>query len=111
MFSNPELKKLQQQIDGLSSEIKLIAERQNSQYTDIMLQLKKSEVFVNDKSDEELYEEAKDAVIEFGKASTSFIQRYLRIGYSRAAKIMDDLEENGVIGPPRGSKPRKVIAK
>ncbi len=59
--------------------------------------------------DDELYEDARSAVIEAGKASTSYIQRKLRIGYSRAARLMDILEERGVIGPADGSKPRSVI--
>lgn len=59
--------------------------------------------------DEELYEAAKLAVIEAGKASTSYLQRKLRIGYSRSARLMDMLEENGVIGPVDGIKPRKLI--
>jgi S-DNA-T family DNA segregation ATPase FtsK/SpoIIIE len=57
---------------------------------------------------DDLYEDAKKAVIEAGKASTSYIQRKLRIGYSRAARLMDLLEEGGVIGPADGSKPREV---
>lgn len=60
-------------------------------------------------SDDELYEDAKNAVIEAGKASTSYIQRKLRVGYSRAARLMDLLEEGGVIGPAQGSAPREVV--
>lgn len=59
--------------------------------------------------DDELYEDAKEVVIEAGKASTSYLQRKLRIGYSRAARLMDMLEEKGVIGPANGSDPRQVI--
>lgn len=59
--------------------------------------------------DDDLYEEAKQIVIEAGKASTSYIQRKLRVGYARAARLMDILEEKGVIGPADGSKPRPVI--
>ena len=61
--------------------------------------------------DDDLYEDAKAAVMEAGKASTSYLQRKLRIGYSRAARLMDILEERGVIGPQDGSKPREVIMK
>ena len=49
------------------------------------------------------------AVIEAGKASTSLLQRRLRIGYSKAARIMEEMEENGVIGPQDGSRPRDVL--
>ncbi len=60
-------------------------------------------------SDDPLYMEAKNLVISAGKASTSYLQRRLRIGYSRAARLIDELEENGVISPAEGSKPRVVL--
>ncbi len=63
-----------------------------------------------DDGDDDLYEDARVAVIEAGKASTSYIQRKLRVGYSRAARLMDLLEENGVIGPADGSKPREILS-
>ncbi len=65
----------------------------------------------SDSLDEEddMYEPAREAVVSAGKASTSYIQRKLGIGYSRAAKLMDMLEERGVIGPANGSKPREVM--
>lgn len=59
--------------------------------------------------DDDLYEEAKEIVIQAGKASTSYIQRKLRVGYARAARLMDILEERGVIGPADGAKPREVL--
>lgn len=60
--------------------------------------------------EDDLYPEAKQAVVEAKKASTSYLQRKLRIGYSRAARLMDILESKGVIGPADGSKPREVLA-
>ncbi|USN88845.1 MAG: DNA translocase FtsK [Candidatus Nomurabacteria bacterium] len=62
-----------------------------------------------DGEEDDLYEDAKAAVIKAGKASTSYIQRSLRIGYSRAARLLDLLEDSGVIGPQDGSKPRNVL--
>lgn len=59
--------------------------------------------------DDELYEEAREIVTQTGKASTSFLQRKLRIGYARAARLIDILEEKGVVGPGSGAKPREVI--
>lgn len=58
---------------------------------------------------DDLYEGAREAVLAAGKASTSYLQRKLGVGYSRAAKLMDMLEEKGVIGPANGSKPRDVM--
>lgn len=66
---------------------------------------------LDDVDDDELYEDAKEAVLEAGKASTSYIQRKLRVGYSRAARLMDMLEERGVIGPADGVTPREVLKK
>ena len=59
--------------------------------------------------DDDLYEEARETVLGAGKASTSFLQRKLRIGYARAARLIDMLEERGVIGAGSGAKPREVI--
>ncbi len=61
--------------------------------------------------DDPLYDEVKAFVISTQKASTSLIQRKFSIGYSRAARLIDTLEENGVIGAARGSKPREVYIK
>jgi S-DNA-T family DNA segregation ATPase FtsK/SpoIIIE len=56
-----------------------------------------------------LYEEAVRIVLEMGKASTSTLQRRLRLGYGRAARILDMMQRDGLIGPPDGSKPREVL--
>lgn len=64
---------------------------------------------VDDDDEDELYEDARAVVIEAGKASTSYIQRKLKVGYSRAARLIDLLEERGVVGPADGAKPREVL--
>ena len=56
-----------------------------------------------------LYEDAVRIVLEMGKASTSTLQRRLRLGYGRAARILDMMQRDGIIGPPDGSKPREVL--
>ena len=61
-----------------------------------------------DEPDDDLYEDARELVIATKKASTSYLQRKLSIGYARAARIIDILEERGVVGPGVGSKPREV---
>lgn len=61
--------------------------------------------------DDPLYNDIVEFAIEFGKISASLIQRKYRIGYNRAARIVDLLEERGIIGPQNGSKPREVLVK
>lgn len=56
-----------------------------------------------------LFEEAKALVLETQKASASMIQRRLSVGFNRATRLMEELEEAGVIGPAEGTKPRKVL--
>lgn len=82
-------------------------------YDDIFLRLNEVDSAVGNVSDfnDPLYEEVKSFVIETQKASTSFIQRKFSIGYARAARLIDMLEGQGVIGPARGSKPREVYVK
>lgn len=62
----------------------------------------------DDDAEDELYAEAKDVVTQAGKASASLLQRRLRIGYARAARLLDILEDKGIIGPGDGAKPREV---
>ena len=58
--------------------------------------------------DDDLYEDARLAVMEAGKASASYLQRKLKVGYARAARLLDMLEERGIIGPGDGAKPREI---
>ena len=66
-------------------------------------------VDVIDGEEDPLYRDAVRVVIEMGKASTSTLQRRLRLGYGRAARILDMMQRDGLIGPPDGSKPREVL--
>lgn len=107
------------------TEVKKVAEYLANQYEDELPQevnmeaeKRSNSIFessINSKYDEDdeddLYNEAKECVIGAGKASTSFLQRKLRIGYARAARLMDILEERSVIGPGEGAKPRDVLIK
>lgn len=61
--------------------------------------------------EDELYQDAYDVVVQAQKASASLLQRRLRIGYARAARLLDILEEKGVVGPVNGAKPREVFVK
>jgi DNA segregation ATPase FtsK/SpoIIIE, S-DNA-T family len=66
-----------------------------------------AEIF--DGEQDPMYEDAVRVVVEMGKASTSTLQRRLRLGYGRAARILDMMQRDGIIGPPDGSKPREVL--
>ncbi len=59
--------------------------------------------------DDPLYDQALEIVVQSGKASASYIQRRLKIGYNRAARLVEEMEERGIVGPQNGSKPREVI--
>ncbi len=79
------------------------------------------EIFVEEDEDEEpsdgfftegedpLYDKALDIVVQEGKASASYLQRRLKIGYNRAARLVEDMEARGIVGPANGSKPRELI--
>ena len=66
---------------------------------------------LGDAEGDEFLDEARELVIRAGKASASYLQRHLRIGYARAARILDLLEAEGVIGPGDGAKPREVMGR
>ena len=70
---------------------------------------KPKEAIETEESEEELVKAAFQIILETGKASTSLLQRKLKIGYSRAARILDILEEKGIVGPQEGTKPRKIL--
>jgi S-DNA-T family DNA segregation ATPase FtsK/SpoIIIE len=59
--------------------------------------------------DDPLYDQALQVVVQAGKASASYIQRRLKIGYNRAARLVEEMEERGIVGPANGSKPREII--
>ena len=58
---------------------------------------------------DKLYTDALNIVLRTRNASTTFLQRKLKIGYARAASLIDELEENSIIGPQEGSRPRKIL--
>lgn len=98
-------------------EVRRVAEAASAQgkprYDDAFIRLEgldKNEGFVN-ASDDPLFEEIKEYVISTQKASTSSLQRRFALGYNRAARMIDALEEQGIIGPSQGSKPRDVYVK
>ncbi len=60
---------------------------------------------------DDLFEEAVRTICQYDRASASLLQRRLKVGYARAARILDELEEAGIVGPGEGSKPRDVLVR
>ncbi|MGC8981396.1 MAG: DNA translocase FtsK [Minisyncoccia bacterium] len=69
----------------------------------------KPEFLIEEDIEDDLIKAACEIILETGKASTSLLQRKLKIGYARAARILDILEEKGIVGPQEGTKPRRVL--
>jgi len=98
-------------------EIKRIAKfikehtEEDVEYNEDVVELKHKAQGVpsGDDDDEDLLEEAKEIILAANRASTSLLQRRLKVGYSRAARLIDSLEEQGFVSPADGSKPRRVI--
>jgi S-DNA-T family DNA segregation ATPase FtsK/SpoIIIE len=64
-----------------------------------------------DEDFDEKYDEAVELITELGQASISLVQRYLKVGYNRAARMIERMEAEGIVGPSDGVKPRKVLAR
>jgi len=60
-------------------------------------------------NDDDMYKDAVRVVIDAGKASSSLLQRRLRVGYARAARLIENMEDQGIIGPADGARPREVL--
>ncbi len=88
--------------------VDFVIEQQKAQYQEEMIPTDVVEVPVHEETDE-LYEDAVQLVTEMQTASVSLLQRRFRIGYSRAARIVDQMEMRGVVGPLEGSRPRQVL--
>ncbi len=104
--------------DEIKRIIDFVTNQQEADYDDVMMNLEvqteeKEEtaksVVVEEDEDDPLYNEIVEFVISTQKASASLLQRKFKLGYNRAARIIDLLEERGIIGPQNGSKPREVL--
>ncbi|MFZ0476421.1 MAG: DNA translocase FtsK, partial [Halobacillus sp.] len=87
--------------------VNFCVEQQKAQYQEEMIPEEENEV--KQEVDDDLYPEAVQMVIEMQSASVSMIQRRFRVGYTRAARLIDAMEDNGIVGPYEGSKPRSVL--
>lgn len=88
--------------------VDFVIEQQKAKYDESMIPTDEPEKSFEDETDE-LYDEAVQLVVDMQTASVSMLQRKFRIGYSRAARIVDQMELRGVVGPPDGSRPRQVL--
>jgi len=100
--------------DEIKRIVDFTIEQQKAKYDERLMELEKKTVEANvekEEYDDPLYNEIVDYAINSGKISASLIQRKYRLGYNRAARIIDLLEERGIVGPQNGSKPREVLVK
>ncbi|WP_223633156.1 FtsK/SpoIIIE family DNA translocase [Planococcus sp. 4-30] len=88
--------------------VDFVIEQQKAQYQEDMIPSEIDETKIDEETDE-IYDEAVQLVTEMQTASVSMLQRRFRVGYSRAARIIDQMEQRGVVGPYEGSKPRTVL--
>lgn len=100
--------------EDLKNVVEFLQKGKSSEYNESILEYGESGNAINvfngsDDDTDKFFEESKRLVVSAGKASASYLQRKLKIGYSRAARILDELEEAGVVGPAEGSKPRDIL--
>jgi S-DNA-T family DNA segregation ATPase FtsK/SpoIIIE len=95
----------EEEIGRVSSFLK---DREKPNYDETVIQRKSSAFGINGESDE-LLEQAAEVIIQSKKASASLLQRRMRVGYARAARLVDMLEEKGIVSPQEGSRPRRVL--
>ncbi|MFJ7950590.1 DNA translocase FtsK [Lysinibacillus sp. NPDC096418] len=86
--------------------VDFVIEQQKVQYQEEMIPTEEPEIL---EETDDLFDEAVQLVVSMQTASVSMLQRRFRIGYSRAARIVDQMEQRGIVGPPEGSKPRQVL--
>lgn len=94
--------------EEVQAVVDYVVSQQKAQYDESMIPTDEPEKTFEEDTDE-LYDEAVKLVVEMQSASISMLQRRFRIGYSRAARIIDQMEARGVVGPPDGSRPRQVL--
>lgn len=89
--------------------VKFISDGCQPRYLESLTQAGEQKGQARDQEKDELYDEAVRVVLQTGQASSSVLQRRLRLGYSRAARLIDMMELNGIVGPFQGSKPREIL--
>ena len=97
-ISGEETERLVEQIKGTNYEAE-----------EIPVFLGRSDIDAIPEDRDSLFDEAVQVVLDHQQASTSFLQRRMKVGYSRAARLMDELEGAGIVGPAEGAKPRDIL--
>ncbi|NOX98100.1 MAG: DNA translocase FtsK [Nitrospirae bacterium] len=93
---------------AIEKVVDFLKSQQEPEYREGMFEKAESNSYPKQEEDE-LFERAVRTILESGQASSSTLQRRFRIGYNRAARLIDRMEAEGIIGPPRGSKPRQIL--
>jgi S-DNA-T family DNA segregation ATPase FtsK/SpoIIIE len=92
--------------------VKFVKEQREPEYDEKIVRVLKSPVgHVEEESLEKdpIFDKAVELVLLTGQASASYLQRKLKLGYARAARVIDQMEEEGIVGPSEGSKPREIL--
>ena len=92
--------------------VKFVKEQREPEYDEKIVRVLKNPVgYVEEEPAEKdpKFDKAAELVILTGQASASYLQRKLQLGYARAARVIDQLEQEGIVGPPDGSKPREIL--
>lgn len=95
--------------DEVKRVVEFVKDQQEVNYIEEMIPGDEAEADLHEEPEDEYFDEAVKLVVEEETASVSMLQRRFRIGYNRAARLIDDMEARGVVGPPNGSKPRDVL--
>ena len=94
------------EVEAVTDYVKTLGE---PDYLDDEIFMDESEILEDNGDDDPLFDEALQIVVQTGKASASYLQRRLQVGYNRAARMIETMEARGYIGPQNGSKPREVL--
>ncbi|MDO5456939.1 MAG: DNA translocase FtsK [Atopococcus tabaci] len=95
--------------DEVKEVVEFVKNQQEVNYVEEMIPSEEADTQLHEEPEDEYFDEAVNLVIEEETASVSMLQRRFRIGYNRAARLIDDMEARGIVGPPNGSKPRDVL--
>ena len=95
--------------EEINAVVQFIKEQQGPQYLDEIAAASEGKSSVRNMGKDEMYDDAVRVVLETRQASVSVLQRKLRLGYGRAARIIDMMEQEGIVGPYQGSKPRDIL--